>query len=72
MASCTKTLVADPIGPVSYGVRPPWFGLDFSAHVVNQIEIWRISRPSQHLELFVMSLKPFLNYFAVSQGAFPC
>lgn len=42
------------------------------AQRLDQTEIWRILRPSQHLLLFIMFLKPFLNIFSMWQGTFSC
>lgn len=36
--------------------------------MLDRIEIWEIWRPSQHLELFAMFLKLFLNIFCSVAG----
>lgn len=43
-------------------VEPPWIGLVGPAHPKDdQTSIWRIRRSGQHLKLFIMFLKAFLN-----------
>jgi len=60
VVSDTKTSAAHPSSPVCCKVESNLL-VQHIPQMLNWIEIWGIRRPSQHLELFIMFLKPFLN-----------
>lgn len=52
--------------PVNCELWPP--GVWHIPQMLEQTEIWGMRRPSGRLKLFVMSLKPFLDYFCSVAG----
>ena len=59
----TKMLAAHPKTWSKWSRSRSDFLLKHIPQALDRTEIWGIWRPGQHLELFVMSLKPFLNDF---------